>query len=190
MRIIVGISGASGVVLGLELLKALKEQAVETHLLISEGARITFQYETEVTLDEVITLADHYYDINDLAAPISSGSFPTDGMIIIPCSMKTLSAVAHGYANNLMVRAADVCLKENRRVVLVPRETPLGKAHLKNLLEAADNGCAIIPPMLTFYNSPHTLQDQVDFLIGKILMQFGLEHRAFKPWSGMRETDE
>lgn len=146
MRIIVGISGASGVVLGLELLKALKEQAVETHLLISEGARITFQYETEVTLDEVINLADHYYDINDLAAPISSGSFPTGGMIIIPCSMKTLSAVAHGYANNLMVRAADVCLKENRRVVLVPRETPLGKAHLKNLLEAADNGCAIIPP--------------------------------------------
>ncbi|NLN87411.1 MAG: UbiX family flavin prenyltransferase [Syntrophomonadaceae bacterium] len=189
MRIIVGISGASGVVLGLELLKALKEHPVETHLLISEGARITFQYETEAIQDDVITLADHYYDMNDLAAPISSGSFPIDGMVIIPCSMKTLSAIAHGYADNLMVRAADVCLKENRRVVLVPRETPLGKVHLKNMLEAADNGCAIIPPMLTFYNSPHSLQDQIDHLIGKILMQFGLEHGAFKPWPGKKESD-
>jgi len=189
MRIIVGISGASGVVLGLELLKALKEHPVEIHLLISEGARITFPYETEASLDDVIALADRYYDMNDLAAPISSGSFPTAGMIIIPCSMKTLSAVAHGYADNLMVRAADVCLKENRRVVLVPRETPLGKVHLKNMLEAADNGCAIIPPMLTFYNSPHSLQDQIDHLLGKVLMQFGLEHPAFKPWLGKRDTD-
>lgn len=189
MQIIIGISGASGVILGLELLKALREQQVETHLLISEGAKLTFQYETKLDLQEVIDLAGHYYDINNLAAPISSGSFPADGMVIIPCSMKTLAAVAHGYANNLMVRAADVCLKENRRVILVPRETPLGKVHLKNMLEAADNGCTIIPPMLTFYNSPRSLQDQIDHLMGKILMQFGLQHAAFSPWSGKQELD-
>ncbi|MEQ8201929.1 MAG: UbiX family flavin prenyltransferase, partial [Syntrophomonadaceae bacterium] len=185
----VGISGASGVMLGIELLKALRQHPVETHLLISDGARVTFQYETGTAVEEVVAMADHYYNMFDLAAPISSGSFPTDGMIIIPCSMKTLAAVAHGYADNLMVRAADVCLKENRRVVLVPRETPLGKVHLKNMLEAADNGCTIIPPMLTFYNSPRTLQDQIDHLLGKILMQFGLEHKAFKPWSGKRDAD-
>lgn len=189
MKIIVGISGASGVVLGLELLKALRRQPVETHLLISAGAQVTFRYETEVGMEEILALADHHYDMGDLAAPISSGSFLTDGMVIIPCSMKTLSAVAHGYADNLMVRAADVCLKENRRVVLVPRETPLGKVHLKNMLAAADNGCTIMPPMLTFYNSPHSLQDQVEHLLGKVLMQFGLEHKSFKPWSGKREQD-
>jgi len=190
MRIIVGISGASGVVLGLELLKALREQQVETHLLISAGAKITFRYETEAALEDIIAQANHYYEVNDLAAPISSGSFPTDGMVIIPCSMKTLSAVAHGYADNLLVRAADVCLKENRRVILVPRETPLGKVHLKNMVEAADNGCTIIPPMLTFYNSPRSLQDQIDHLIGKILMQFGLQHAAFSPWAGKSGADD
>lgn len=184
MKIIVGISGASGVILGVELLKALQAQQVETHLLISDGAKMTFKYETDLNIDQVMAMADFCYDMNNLAAVISSGSFRTDGMVIIPCSMKTLSAVAHGYADNLMTRAADVCLKEGRKVILVPRETPLGKVHLKNMVEAADNGCVIIPPMLTFYNNPRNLQDQVNHLIGKILMQFGLDYEAFSPWPG------
>lgn len=184
MRIIVGISGASGVILGVELLKALKAQQVETHLLISDGAKTTFRHETDLDIDQVMAMADFCYEMNNLAAVISSGSFKTGGMVIIPCSMKTLAAVAHGFADNLMTRAADVCLKEGRKVILVPRETPLGKVHLKNMAEAADNGCVIVPPMLTFYNSPRSLQDQVNHLVGKILMQFGLDFGAFSPWPG------
>ncbi len=184
MKLIVGISGASGVILGMELLKALKALQVETHLLISDGARTTFKYETDLEIDQVMNMADYCYDMNNLAAVISSGSFRTDGMIIIPCSMKTLAAVAHGYADNLMTRAADVCLKEGRKVILVPRETPLGKVHLKNMVEAADNGCMIMPPMLTFYNGPRTVQDQINHLVGKILMQFGLDYEAFSAWPG------
>lgn len=185
MRIIVGISGASGAVLGIEMLKALKSHPeCETHLIVTQGALTTLACESEVGLKEMTALADCCYDVNDLAAPVASGSFKTDGMVIIPCSMKTLAAVVHGYADNLLVRAADVCLKEKRRLILVPRETPLSKIHLRNLMEASDCGCTIIPPMLTFYNRPKTIEDQVNHIIGKILMQFGLEHKSFRPWNG------
>lgn len=119
-----------------------------------------------------------------MAAKISSGSYLTDGMIVAPCSMKTLAGIAHGYADNLLVRAADVCLKENRRVVLIPREMPLGLIHLRNLTAAAEAGCAIVPPMLTFYNRPGTVARQVDHVVGKALMQFGIVPACFHPWEG------
>ncbi|WP_088224872.1 UbiX family flavin prenyltransferase [Desulfosporosinus sp. FKB] len=185
MKIIVGLSGASGAILGVELLRALQSQPeCETHLVISDGAQKTLSLETDLKMEELIAMADYYYDVKNMAASIASGSFTTDGMIIIPCSMKTLSAVVQGYADNLLVRAADVCLKENRRIVLVPREAPFNRIHLKNLLAAADLGCTIIPPVLTFYNYPQTIHDQINHITGKILRQFGLEHSGFKPWAG------
>ncbi len=186
-RIIVGISGASGVIIGYRLLTALKEFAeVETHLVITGGARRNFALETELSLAEVCAQANVVHDEQNMAAAISSGSFVTDGMIVAPCSMKTLAGIAHGYAENLLLRAADVCLKEGRRVVLVPREMPLGKIHLRNLVLAADAGCTVIPPMLTFYNAPSGLNDQIDHIIGKVLRQFDLDFAAFVAWRGVK----
>lgn len=185
-RIIVGISGASGVIIGYRLLQALKElAAVETHLVITSGARRNFALETDLSLAEICAQADVVHDEHNMAAAISSGSFITDGMIVAPCSMKTLAGIANGYAENLLLRAADVCLKEGRKVVLVPREMPLGKIHLRNLALAADAGCTIIPPMLTFYNAPSDLNDQIDHIIGKILRQFGWDLQSFVAWRGV-----
>lgn len=182
-RLIVGISGASGVLLGYELLKTLHEQVdTESHLVVSDGAKRNFELETSLKLEDVYALADYVHDDHNLAAVISSGSFVTGGMIVAPCSMKTLSGIANGYSDNLLVRAADVCLKEGRRVVLVPREMPLSRVHLRNLQSASDAGCAIVPPMLTFYNGAETLQSQMAHVIGKVLMQFGIESKQFKPW--------
>ena len=184
-RIIVGISGASGVLMGYELLKALRTHPeIETHLVLSSGAKLNFQLETDLSLETVCAQADFVYDERDLAALISSGYFVTEGMIVIPCSMKTLAAIAAGYSDNLLVRAADVCLKEGRKVVLVPRETPLSKIHLRNLQTAADAGCAIVPPMLTFYNGADTLRKQMDHVIGKVLLQFHLQSGRFVPCDG------
>ena len=185
MRLIVGISGATGVIMGYELLKILKRiPDCEIHLVISEGARKNFELETDLGIKDVEALADFCHDNKNMAAAISSGSFKTDGMIVLPCSMKSLSGIANGYADNLLVRAVDVCLKENRRVVIVPREMPLGKIHLKNMVIAADLGCTVVPPMLTFYNAPDNLYDQVTHVIGKILMQFGIDLKEFKAWQG------
>lgn len=185
MRIIVGISGASGVIMGYAMLKALRAQKdCEIHLVVTQGAMENFRYETEMDIRKVMDLADYSYDDNNLAASVSSGSFYTDGMIVIPCSMKTVSAIASGYGANLLVRAVDVCLKESRKVVLVPREMPLSRVHLDNLKKAADYGCILIPPMLTFYNHPTTVEQQVDHIIGKVLMQFGMVHQSFIPWEG------
>lgn len=188
MRIIVGITGATGAQMGYRFLEALKQfPEVESHLVISKGAEVTFKLETGYELAEVKALADVVHEDDNLGASISSGSFKTDGMVVIPCSMKTLAAISCGYAENLVARAADVCLKENRKVILVPREMPLGKIHCRNLLTAAEAGCTIIPPMLTFYSDYPTVNDQVDHVIGKILMQFGLEYNRFKPWKGAGE---
>lgn len=184
-RLIVGISGASGAIMGFRLLQALRRQpGMETHLVISDSAVRTFELETELPLDTVKSQAHFYYENTNMAAAISSGSFSTDGMIIIPCSMKTLSGVTSGFSSNLLFRAADVCLKEGRKVVLVPREMPLGQIHLHNLQTAAAFGCTIVPPMLTFYNHLETTEEQIQHLIGKILMQFGLAHQTFVPWQG------
>lgn len=185
MRMIVGISGASGVIMGYRLLQVLREVPdCETHLVLSEGALKNFILETNVSIDDVKELAHFCHDNKNMAAAISSGSFKTDGMIVMPCSMKSLAGIAHGFANTLLVRAADVCLKENRKVVIVPREMPLGKIHVRNMAIAADLGCSIIPPMLTFYNSPGTLEDQIIHVIGKVLMQFNIDVKQFRAWEG------
>ncbi len=185
MRIIVGITGASGVRMGVEMIRALKKHPdIEIHLIITKGAIKTFALETDYDLEEIKAMADFTHSDDNLGANISSGSFLTDGMIVVPCSMKSLSGIANGYAANLLVRAADVCLKEGRKVVLVPREMPLSKVHLRNLNLAADYGCSIVPPMLTFYNGADTLEAQMNHVIGKILMQFGLRHQKFVPWEG------
>jgi 4-hydroxy-3-polyprenylbenzoate decarboxylase len=185
MRLIVGISGASGVIMGYQMLRVLRGiPDTEIHLVLSDGAAENFKCETNLKIEEVISLADHHHDNRNMAASISSGSFKTDGMIVIPCSMKTTSAIASGFAVNLLIRAADVCLKENRRVVIVPREMPLSRVHLRNMKEAADNGCVVIPPMLTFYNDSNSVDKQINHIIGKVLMQFGINHKDFKPWEG------
>jgi len=185
MRIIVGISGASGVIMGYHLLSALRQiPDMEIHLIITQSARRTWDLETDFPISKLEELAHVIHSDNNMAASISSGSYVTDGMIVIPCSMKTLSAISAGYAANLLVRAVDVCLKENRKVVLTPREMPLSKVHIRNLKEALDMGCVIVPPMLTFYNMPDSLTDQINHVVGKILMQFGLPHQSFVPWEG------
>ena len=184
-RIIVGVSGASGVVMARYLLRALRDyEDVESHLVVSEGAAKTWQLECAGPLTELTDLADVVHDVHNLAASISSGSFVTEGMVVVPCSMKTLSGIATGYADNLITRAVDVCLKEGRHVVLVPREMPLGRVHLRNLKTVSEDGCAIVPPMLTFYNGPSTLDDQIWHVVGKVLLQFGLEPRRFRAWEG------
>lgn len=184
-RLIVGISGASGVIMGYRLLQALRDvPGIETHLVITEGAVRNFACETELGLAEVRALADVVYDNQDLAAAIASGSFETAGMIVMPCSMASVAGIANGFATNLLLRAADVCLKEERRLVLVPRETPLSRLHLRNLSIASELGCTIIPPMLTFYNGADTVEKQVDHIIGKVLKRFGIDYHAFRPWQG------
>lgn len=187
MRIIIGVTGASGVEMSYYLLKALKSINCEIHLIISDAGRKNWELETGRPLDDLLSLADTVHDVQNMAASISSGSFITDGMIIMPCSMKTLAGIASGYADNLILRAADVCLKEGRKIVLVPREMPLGKVHLRNLKEAAELGCAIVPPMLTFYNGSKTIEEQINHVTGKVLMQFGISHDKFIPWAGVDE---
>ena len=185
-RIIVGVSGASGVVMAKYLLEALREAKRETHLVMTPSARETWAYEAGAPVEELFSLADAVYAPDDMAAVISSGSFVTDGMIVMPCSMKTLAGIVSGYADNLLLRAADVCLKEGRRLVLCPRETPLSRVHLRNLLSASELGCMIVPPMLTFYNSPQTLEDQIRHVVGKALLPFGVQTPGFRPWTGAR----
>lgn len=183
MRLIVGISGASGVIMGRRLLETLRaSEDAEIHLIVTEAAERTWALECDKPIRELYDLADVVYDNHDLAAAVASGSFRTDGMIVLPCSMKTLAGIASGYAENLLLRAADVCLKEGRRLVLCPREMPLGRIHLRNLTLAAEAGAAIVPPMLTFYNRPTTVDEQIDHVIGKILLQFGIVPDNFRAW--------
>lgn len=184
-RIIVGITGASGAELGYHVLTALREQKeTEVHLILSEGAKRTIQAETRLLERDFYSLADYHYAEMELGACISSGSFQTDGMIIVPCSMKTMSGLANGYDENLVIRAADVCLKEGRKVVVVPREMPLGRAHIKNMLTLSEYGCVVIPPMLTFYTKRQTMDEQMAQITGKILMQFGMVCDDFQVWQG------
>ncbi|MDD4321091.1 MAG: UbiX family flavin prenyltransferase [Acidaminococcaceae bacterium] len=186
MRLIVGISGASGVVMGYQMLKVLKQiPDIEVHLVVTEGAVKNFACETDITLEDVTALADYNHSNKNMAASISSGSFKTDGIIVIPCSMKTVSGIASGFAANLLLRAVDVCLKESRKVVIVPREMPLSRIHLRNIKEAADNGCIVVPPMLTFYNGSNSVEKQINHIIGKVLMQFGIDYEKFIAWKGI-----
>lgn len=182
-RIIVGISGASGAVLGIELLNVLHAMPEwETHLILSSGARRTIQSETQYSVAEVEALADEVHAIGNIGANIASGSFRTAGMIIAPCSMKTLAGIANGFSENLLLRAADVVLKEQRRLVLAPRETPLNKIHLRNMLQAADAGAILVPPVLTCYQHPTSVQEMTHHIIGKMLDLFDIEMPGFKRW--------
>jgi 4-hydroxy-3-polyprenylbenzoate decarboxylase len=184
MRIVVGITGSSSPVLGIRALEALAAADVETHLVISAGAYRTIKLEADRSLDEIRGLAHEVHDPRNLAASISSGSFPTDGMVIAPCSMKALAAVAYSFGADLVARAADVTLKEGRKLVLVPRETPLHLGHLRNLVRAAEIGAVIVPPVIGHYYRPATIDDVVDQIVGKVLDQFRIQHALYERWGG------
>jgi flavin prenyltransferase len=181
-RIVVGIAGASGVIYGIRLLECLKDTDYETHLIISEAGKLNIEIETEYTAEGVAQMADYVYDHKNVAAGPSSGSFLTEGMVVVPCTVKTLSGIANSYTENLLVRAADVSLKEKRKLVLVVRETPLHKGHLALMTRAADMGAHILPPVPSFYHQPKTIQDIVDQTIGKIFDYMGIQHSLFQRW--------
>ena len=187
-RLIVGLTGATGAILGVRLLEALKDSEVESHLVISNWARKTIEHETPYTVKQVCALATVYHNANNMAAEISSGSFITEGMVVIPCSMRTLSSIAHGYGEHLVHRAADVILKERRRLVLVARESPLSELHLENMLKLARMGATIIPPMPAFYNYPKSINDIVDHIAARVLDQFGITAPFAKRWDGHMNT--
>ncbi|MDO4336867.1 MAG: UbiX family flavin prenyltransferase [Eubacteriales bacterium] len=184
-RLLVGMSGASGAPIAVELLRQLqKQEFVETHLIITTGAELTLRQETELSLDEVKSLADVYYENDKIGARPASGSFRMEGMIIVPCSMKTVAGIVSGYSENLLLRAADVMLKERRKLVLVARESPLGTVHLRNLYEMSRIGGIIMPPMLTYYNHSKTIEDCTRHMVQRILRQFDLSEDCYE-WEGM-----
>ena len=186
-RIIVGITGATGVIYGIRLLKVLRDLQVETHAVISEAAKKNIMIETDFAVEDVQKLAYKVYDEKNLAASISSGSFKTDGMVIAPCTIKTLSGIAHSYNDNLMIRAADVMLKERRKLILVVRETPLHKGHLELMSRVADLGGIILPPIPAFYYFPRTIDDLLDHTLGKILDLLEIDNSLFTRWKGSNE---
>ncbi len=183
-RIVVGMSGATGPQYGIRILEVLRDLGVETHLVLSKASRRNIVLESDRTVEEVEALADFRYDVEDVGAAIASGSFLTDGMVVAPCSVKTASAIAHSYNENLLIRAADVTLKERRRLVILFRETPLHKGHLDILRRCADLGAVILPPMIAFYHHPKTIQEIIDQTVGKALDALGVEHNLFRRWQG------
>ncbi|MEW6425484.1 MAG: UbiX family flavin prenyltransferase [Bacillota bacterium] len=185
MRIIIGITGASGAIYGIRLLEVLRRQEIETHLIITDSAKKIISVETDYLIEQVEAFADFVYDNHDLGAPLASGSFPADGMIIAPCSIKTVSALAHSFNDNLLVRAADVTLKEKRKIVVVPRETPLHLGHLRLLAALAELGAVIVPPVPAFYHLPKSIDDLINHTVGKVLDQFGIKHQLFRRWDGI-----
>jgi 4-hydroxy-3-polyprenylbenzoate decarboxylase len=184
LPLVVAITGATGVIYGVELLRVLKALGQPTHLILSESAGLNLSIETDVSLEEVRSLASVVYSNKDVGAAVASGSFRTRGMIVAPCTIKTLSAIANSFTYNLVVRAADVQLKEGRKLVLMVRETPLHKGHLELMSRAADCGAVILPPMPAFYHQPKTILDLVHQSLGKALDQVGIEHALFKRWTG------
>ncbi|MCM2357868.1 MAG: UbiX family flavin prenyltransferase [Geobacteraceae bacterium] len=184
LPLVVAITGATGVIYGVEMLRVLKELGEETHLIVSEAAGMNLAIETDYSLDDVKGLANVVYDNKDVGAAVASGSFRTCGMIVAPCTVKTLSAIANSFTYNLVVRAADVTLKERRKLVLMVRETPLHKGHLDLMARAADCGAVILPPMPAFYHKPESIMDIIHQSIGKALDQVGIEHTLFKRWTG------
>lgn len=182
-RLIIGITGSSGIIYAIRLLEVLQSLSIETHLVVTKAGQLTRAYETDLSVMELKALASVYHSIHDIASPLASGSYKTMGMIIAPCSMNTLSEVAHGLSGNLLTRAADVVLKERRRLVLLPRETPLHLRHLQNMVAVTQQGGIIFPPMPAFYQKPETIQDIVDDTVGRVLDLFDLEHDLVKRWS-------
>ena len=184
-RLVVGITGASGVILGIRLLDMLRPMSIETHLVLSPAARATISQETDWQVSDVLRLADVAYNHADIGAAIASGSFQTRGMVVIPCSIKTLSAIANSYADDLLIRAADVTLKEGRPLVLVVRETPLHRGHIRLMEQAAQAGAVIFPPVPAFYAHPQSLDDVITNTVGRVLARLGIENQAFREWPGM-----
>ena len=187
MRIVVGISGSTGAIYGIRLLQVLHQHPdIETHLVMSDPARKTIALETDYTVAQVEELASQVHPIDDIAASIASGSFKTAGMAVVPCSIKTLSAIANSYNDNLLVRAADVTLKERRRLVLVARETPLHLGHLRSMVQVTELGALLAPPMPAFYSKPKNIDDIVNQTVGRVLDLLGVEHAdLFKRWTGI-----
>lgn len=186
LRLIVGISGASGAIYGIRLLEALRAAGgVETHLVVSRAAQLTIAHETGYTPAQVEKLADVAHPAGDLSASIASGSFPVVGMVVAPCSMRSLAEIALGMSTSLLTRSADVCLKERRRLVLLPRETPLNAAHLKNMLAVTEMGGIIAPPVPAFYGRPESVDGIVNHTVGRVLDLFGIPHNLLKRWEGM-----
>jgi polyprenyl P-hydroxybenzoate/phenylacrylic acid decarboxylase-like protein len=187
-RLIIGISGASGAPLAVEVLKQLKKHPeIETHLVITRGAEMTLRSETDVSVETLRGFASVYHPIDEIGACIASGSFRTMGMIVVPCSMKTAAGIHSGYSDNLLLRAADVCLKERRKLVLVARESPLSTIHLRNLYELSQMGAVILPPMLTYYQRPEQVSDCTRYTAQRILSQFGLDDEDYE-WQGMNDV--
>jgi 4-hydroxy-3-polyprenylbenzoate decarboxylase len=182
LRLVVGITGTSGVVYGIKFLQELKARSIETRLIISHAAERLIGQETGMGLEDVEKLATRRYDVDDMFAPVASGSYPTDGMVVIPCSMKTLAGISCGYAENLLLRAAMVTLKEGRKLVLVPRETPLSPVDLNNMLRLSRIGVTILPAMPAFYHNPRSIDDIIAYVVGKTLDAFRIEHDLFRRW--------
>jgi len=191
LRLIVGITGASGVVYGIRLLEILKKCNVETYLIITKWAKETIKLETEFELNYICSLANYVFSNSNLAATISSGSFPVNGMIIAPCSMKTLAGIANGYTDDLIIRAADVTLKEGRKLVLMVRETPLNIIHLDNMQKLARAGAVIMPPVPSFYSKPKTVDDIIKQTVGHALDLFGIyDNHLMRRWTGAGRDDD
>lgn len=186
-RLIIGMSGSSGIIYGIRLLEILKTMPVETHLVMSKAAQLTRNYETSIGIDALKSLADVYHRFTDIAAPIASGSFKTLGMIIAPCSMNTLGEIANSLSSNLLTRAADVVLKERRRLVLMPRETPLHLGHLQNMVKITQMGGIICPPVPAFYHQPASIDDIINDSVGRVLDLFNLECGGMKRWGEENE---
>ena len=187
-RLIVGMTGSTGAIFGIRLLEALKNSAIETHLIISKWAQRTIEHETPYKLEDVRALASVVHSQGDMGASISSGSFLTEGMVVAPCSVRTLAGIANGYGEHLVHRAADVILKERRRLVLLVRETPLSEVHLENMLKLSRMGVLIVPPVPAFYNHPQTVDDVVNHIVARVLDQLGIDAPFAKRWDGRLQT--
>ena len=190
LRITVGISGATGAIFGIRILEALREKGVETHLVMSKWAETTIALETDYSVSEVTKLASFVHSPMNQAAPISSGSFRMDGMIVAPCSMKTLAAIRTGYAEGLIARAADVILKERKKLVLLTRETPLNDIHLENMLTLSRMGAVILPPVPAFYNKPSSIDDMVNHIVARTLDQFDIDNTLTRRWKDHKPAQE
>lgn len=191
-RIVVGISGASGTIYGIRLVEVLSQiPDIETHLVLSKSTELVMKYETpELSLENLRNMADFVYDSNDMAAPIASGSFLYEGMVVAPCSMKTLACIASGISLNLLLRACDVCIKQGRTLILMPRESPFSVIHLENMLKLAKLGVHIVPPIPGFYTRPRTVDDIVNFSVGRVLDLLNIKHDLFKRWGESEEEKE
>jgi 4-hydroxy-3-polyprenylbenzoate decarboxylase len=188
VKLTIALTGASGVIYGKRLLEELRNKKVETHLVISQAAKKIIKHELGTSEKTIEKLATHVHEIDDWSSPIVSGSYKTDGMVIVPCSMKTLAGIANGFAENVILRAADVTLKEKRKLILVPRETPVNTIHLRNMLDLAQHGAIIVPAMPAFYHKPKNIDDLVDFMVGRVLDVLGIEHALYKRWQDIQKT--